>query len=276
MPGLRPALETRARPHYIQSLQDGEIGWGSTEFIVMRAVPPVPPAYTYLLARDPGFLRAHTIQSMTGTSGRQRASTRSTETLSASVPAPAIPGSAFRLAHRHDCSLELRLTERNPAPFAAQRDALTAGVGERGVEGRMMQVNSTHDANDQIKITETSIEFPEEKITTSVQVDAQLVCLCPTSVSRFQEITPTLHGILVNWMLKNEPSSIKLQTGEQIKVMASRNSVIPLEGLVTGLDTGELLYSVRFGLINFPDFMIPGFLEFHEHEDGQAEVYPSK
>ena len=39
-----------------------------------------------------------------------------------------------------------------------------------------------------------------------------------------------------------------------------------------GLDTGELLYSVRFGLINFPDFMIPGFLELHEHEDGR-KVY---
>ena len=37
----------------------------------MRAVPPVPPEYTYLLARDDAF-REHAIQSMTGTSGRQR------------------------------------------------------------------------------------------------------------------------------------------------------------------------------------------------------------
>ncbi len=50
----------------------GSVGWGSTEFIVLRAKPPVPDAYTYLLARDPGF-RTHAIQSMTGTSGRQRA-----------------------------------------------------------------------------------------------------------------------------------------------------------------------------------------------------------
>lgn len=47
------------------------LGWGSTEFIVMRAIPPVLPEYPYLLGRDTDF-REHTIQSMAGTSGRQR------------------------------------------------------------------------------------------------------------------------------------------------------------------------------------------------------------
>ena len=37
----------------------------------MRAIPPVPPEHTYLLARDTMF-REHAIKSMTGTSGRQR------------------------------------------------------------------------------------------------------------------------------------------------------------------------------------------------------------
>ncbi len=41
------------------------------EFIVMRVFPPVPPEYPYLLGRDMAF-REHAIQSMTGTSGRQR------------------------------------------------------------------------------------------------------------------------------------------------------------------------------------------------------------
>ena len=67
---ITPCLEN-GKTAFVQSLTTGTAGWGSTEFIVMRAVPPVPPEYTYLLARDDGF-REHAIQSMTGTSGRQR------------------------------------------------------------------------------------------------------------------------------------------------------------------------------------------------------------
>ena len=37
----------------------------------MCAIPPVPAEYPYLLGRDGGF-REYAIQSMTGTSGRQR------------------------------------------------------------------------------------------------------------------------------------------------------------------------------------------------------------
>ena len=70
---ITPCLEN-GKTAFVQSLPEDAVGWGSTEFIVMRAVPPVPPEYTYLLARAPAF-RAHAIQSMTGTSGRQRART---------------------------------------------------------------------------------------------------------------------------------------------------------------------------------------------------------
>ena len=70
---ITPCLEN-GKTAFVQSLPEGTVGWGSTEFIVLRAIPPVPPEYTYLLARDPAF-RAHAIQNMTGTSGRQRART---------------------------------------------------------------------------------------------------------------------------------------------------------------------------------------------------------
>ena len=70
---ITPCLEN-GKAAFIQSLLNYAVGWGSTEFIVMRAIPPVPPEYAYLLARNPDF-RAHAIQSMTGTSGRQRAQT---------------------------------------------------------------------------------------------------------------------------------------------------------------------------------------------------------
>ena len=67
---ITPCLEN-GKTAYVQSLPTDTVAWGSTEFIVMRAIPPVSSVYTYLLARDDAF-RAHAIQSMTGTSGRQR------------------------------------------------------------------------------------------------------------------------------------------------------------------------------------------------------------
>ena len=67
---ITPCLEN-GKTAFVQSLREGEVGWGSTEFIVMRSVHPAPPEYAYLLARDVYF-REHAIQSMTGTSGRQR------------------------------------------------------------------------------------------------------------------------------------------------------------------------------------------------------------
>ena len=67
---ITPCLEN-GKTAFVQSLPEDVLGWGSTEFIVMRAIPPVSPEYSYLLARD-GAFREHAIQSMTGTSGRQR------------------------------------------------------------------------------------------------------------------------------------------------------------------------------------------------------------
>lgn len=40
----------------------------------MRSIPPIPKSYSYILARYQDF-RRHAIQSMTGTSGRQRVTT---------------------------------------------------------------------------------------------------------------------------------------------------------------------------------------------------------
>ena len=67
---ITPCLEN-GKTAFVQSFPEDTVGWGSTEFIVMRAIHPIPPEYPYLLARDEAF-REHAIQSMTGTSGRQR------------------------------------------------------------------------------------------------------------------------------------------------------------------------------------------------------------
>lgn len=67
---ITPCLEN-GKTAYITELEEQQIGWGSTEFIVMRPKAPCPPEYGYLLARDENF-RTFAIQSMTGSSGRQR------------------------------------------------------------------------------------------------------------------------------------------------------------------------------------------------------------
>ena len=68
---ITPCLEN-GKTAFVQCLPDDTVGWGSTEYIVMRPKAPVLAGYAYLLARDDAF-REHAIRSMTGTSGRQRA-----------------------------------------------------------------------------------------------------------------------------------------------------------------------------------------------------------
>ena len=70
MARITPCLEN-GKTAYVDFLPNGEVGWGSTEFIVMRPHPPLPNEFAYFLARDPD-VRKHAIKNMTGTSGRQR------------------------------------------------------------------------------------------------------------------------------------------------------------------------------------------------------------
>ena len=67
---ITPCLEN-GKTAFVDCLQANEVAWGSTEFIVLRPYPPLPPEFAYCLARDNRF-REFAIQSMTGSSGRQR------------------------------------------------------------------------------------------------------------------------------------------------------------------------------------------------------------
>lgn len=69
---ITPCLEN-GKTGYVDFMEDGEVGLGSTEFIVMRSLPGVPRQLSYFLARDSRF-REHAIRNMVGTSGRQRVS----------------------------------------------------------------------------------------------------------------------------------------------------------------------------------------------------------
>lgn len=72
---ITPCLEN-GKAAFVDFLRDGQVGWGSTEFIVLRAKPPIPPQFSYLVIRHPDF-KAYAVRSMTGTSGRQRAQEQS-------------------------------------------------------------------------------------------------------------------------------------------------------------------------------------------------------
>jgi type I restriction enzyme S subunit len=67
---ITPCLEN-GKTAYVDFLEEGQIGWGSTEYIVIRPKAPIPTEYAYCLARSDGF-RDFAIQNMTGSSGRQR------------------------------------------------------------------------------------------------------------------------------------------------------------------------------------------------------------
>ncbi len=71
---ITPCLEN-GKTAYVDFLDSDQVGWGSTEYIVMRSQEPYPESMSYFIARDGNF-RQHAIQSMTGTSGRQRANAK--------------------------------------------------------------------------------------------------------------------------------------------------------------------------------------------------------
>ena len=71
---ITPCLEN-GKTAYVDFLDSDQVGWGSTEYIVMRSQEPYPESISYFIARDESF-RQHAIQSMTGTSGRQRANAK--------------------------------------------------------------------------------------------------------------------------------------------------------------------------------------------------------
>ena len=67
---ITPCLEN-GKTAYVDFLGDDEIGWGSTEYIVLKPLHPLPSEYAYFLARSAKF-REFAIHNMSGTSGRQR------------------------------------------------------------------------------------------------------------------------------------------------------------------------------------------------------------
>ena len=123
-------------------------------------------------------------------------------------------------------------------------------------------------SSSEITLAEVDIEFPKEGLASRAQV---LLSLSPMPDVRFEVLhdSPAIHSLLVNDLIQNEPTAIRLKTGVQVQVMPFGTSLVPVDGFVTALDTGEPLHSVHFGLINFPDFMKQGSVESFTSDDGR-------
>ena len=92
MARITPCLEN-GKTAYIDVLQEREVGWGSTEYIVLRPKRPLPNEYAYCLARSEPFREA-AIRSMTGSSGRQRVPVEAVAAFNVAMP-PASIAEAF-------------------------------------------------------------------------------------------------------------------------------------------------------------------------------------
>lgn len=84
MARITPCLEN-GKIAKVTILDDGEIGFGSTEYIVFRAKENIDEDYLYYLICSP-IVREPAIKSMVGSSGRQRVQTDVVKNLEIAVP----------------------------------------------------------------------------------------------------------------------------------------------------------------------------------------------
>ena len=67
---ISPCLEN-GKIGFVDFMKEGEVGWGSTEFVILRSKALIPFYASYLLAVQVSY-RAYLAKAMQGTSGRQR------------------------------------------------------------------------------------------------------------------------------------------------------------------------------------------------------------
>lgn len=84
MARITPCLEN-GKTARVDILDDGEVGFGSTEFIVFRAKDGYDPDFLYYLVTS-AVVREPAIKSMVGSSGRQRVQTDVVQQLKIMVP----------------------------------------------------------------------------------------------------------------------------------------------------------------------------------------------
>lgn len=117
---ITPCLENR-KTGFVDHLPNGEIGIGSTEFIVMRSRGDVAAPISFLLATEARF-RDFAVQHMVGTSGRQRVGAADIATFTLPRPNPMWLAGFGRRAEAVFSAVAAHVAENRT--LAATRDAL--------------------------------------------------------------------------------------------------------------------------------------------------------
>jgi type I restriction enzyme S subunit len=117
---ITPCLEN-GKTCFVDFLGPGKVGWGSTEYIVLRPKPPLPPEYAYFLARTEEF-RAFAISNMTGTSGRQRFPADCLDHFQVEVPSVELAERFGQFARA--VFVKMKANDEESRTLAALRDAL--------------------------------------------------------------------------------------------------------------------------------------------------------
>jgi type I restriction enzyme, S subunit len=117
---ITPCLEN-GKTCSVDSLGEGIVGWGSTEYVVLRPKQQLPAEFAYFLART-GRFRTYAISSMSGTSRRQRESAASLDQFVLAVP-PAEVARAFGKMTRTIMNT-MKAKDEESRTLAAIRDAL--------------------------------------------------------------------------------------------------------------------------------------------------------
>ena len=113
----------------------------------------------------------------------------------------------------------------------------------------------------------------------SIELDRTIVKLVDGPSCRAQVVlrlspVPTIHFELLDSspefqmarldaFTEDSPIVIELPSGEYVPVLVGKQSLISTSGSVTALDIGKPLHALRFGVINFPDFVEPRSTESH-------------
>jgi type I restriction enzyme S subunit len=117
---ITPCLEN-GKTCFVDFLEDGQVGWGSTEYLVFRPKEPLPEEFAYFLARTDIF-RSHAIANMTGTSGRQRVPAAAFDGFAVVVPNEAISTEFGRLSRA--AISKMRASDSESYTLASLRDSL--------------------------------------------------------------------------------------------------------------------------------------------------------
>ena len=117
---ITPCLEN-GKTAFVDFLENEQVGWGSTEYIVFCPKPPIPPEFGYYLARSEE-LRNHAIVNMTGTSGRQRTPASCFDNYLISVPPVELAKKFGEFAK--SIMAKIKANDEQSRTLAALRDAL--------------------------------------------------------------------------------------------------------------------------------------------------------